>query len=265
MGLQRLKGMNKMHARHSFDPERTRVGDTANRVLIISRTRGHWAALDRMCESRGLSIQVFGLMTQVARSLRSSDTAVIMIDFNGVSGDGLAELQTLRSQTAAPIVAVMDHIEPLTEAIALRCGADLVARKDCDATHMTERLCALTRRHTLAQADAQPTGGTLDCGQLSMDKDRFLVTWNGRTTRLTRTEFALLHFLAERPGHLRTREQIYHAIYGGSSTVYDRTIDGHIKRVRRKLRVLDPSFDQIETVYGLGYLFHATAPQAKAA
>ena len=95
-------------------------------------------------------------------------------------------------------------------------------------------------------------------GALVLDEDRHLCTWRGEALSLTVTEFLLLKALAQRPGHVKSRNQLMDAAYGDQIYVEDRTIDSHVKRIRKKFRAIDPAFSQIETLYGVGYRY--TAP-----
>ncbi len=138
-------------------------------------------------------------------------------------------------------------------------GADDYIAKPFSHRLLIARIRAILRRSELAAAGARgrggDPGGALVRGRLAMDTARHRVTWNGAGVTLTVTEFLILETLAQRPGIVKTRNQLMDAAYHDDIYVDDRTIDSHIKRVRRKFRQIDPEFDAIETLYGAGYRF----------
>jgi two-component system response regulator ChvI len=138
-------------------------------------------------------------------------------------------------------------------------GADDYISKPFSQRLLIARIRAILRRAELAQSGAageeESAAGALVRGRLAMDTARHRVTWNGENVTLTVTEFLILETLAQRPGIVKTRNQLMDAAYHDDIYVDDRTIDSHIKRVRRKFRQIDPEFDAIETLYGAGYRF----------
>ena len=112
------------------------------------------------------------------------------------------------------------------------------------------------RRVGLGDSDSSSVA-FISQGDLVLDPDKHLCSWKGREVKMTVTEFLLLQALAVRPGHVKNRDQLMDAAYGDDVFLEDRTIDSHIKRIRRKFRVFDPEFDRIETLYGIGYKYKA--------
>jgi two-component system response regulator ChvI len=119
------------------------------------------------------------------------------------------------------------------------------------------RVKVLFRRAALEQGAVRATNAAegLREGELELDLQRYTVKWKGLPVTLTVTEFMMLHALVRYPGHVKTRKQLHQDGYPHDAYVSDRTIDSHIKRLRRKLEEVDPAFDRIETVYGLGYRY----------
>jgi two-component system response regulator ChvI len=145
------------------------------------------------------------------------------------------------------------------EVLGLRMGADDYIKKPFSQRLLIERIRTLLRRSELAEEKTVKKADTvLVRGPLVMDTDRHSCTWDNKDVQLTVTEFLLLKALASRPGHVKSRDQLMDAAYGESIYVDDRTIDSHIKRLRKKFRQVDNKFSQIETLYGVGYRYSET-------
>jgi two-component system response regulator ChvI len=151
------------------------------------------------------------------------------------------------------VVFLTSKDDELDEALGLRMGADDYITKPFSQRLLLERVRAVLRRGELADAPASESMITL--GNLVMEPDRHSCTWKGRDVKLTVTEFLILAALARRPGVVKNRDQLLDAAYGEAAYLDDRTIDSHIKRLRRKFRDTDPEFDAIETLYGVGYKY----------
>jgi two-component system response regulator ChvI len=171
--------------------------------------------------------------------------------------DGLELLQRLRQTTAMPIIFLTSKDDETDELQGLRMGADDYIKKPFSQRLLIERIKTLLRRGELAQGKgATPDPGqTLVRGELVLDGARHLCTWKGKEIDLTVTEFLLVKALAVRPGHVKNRDQLMDAAYGEHIYVDDRTIDSHIKRLRKKFKAVDDDFQQIETLYGVGYKY----------
>ncbi len=173
--------------------------------------------------------------------------------------DGLELLRRLREKSAMPVIFLTSKDDELDEALGLAMGADDYIAKPFSQRLLIARIRAILRRTELNQPvapgeEAVPTE-ILQRGRLAMDPARHRVTWDGLPVTLTVTEFLILETLAQRPGIVKTRNQLMDAAYQDDIYVDDRTIDSHIKRVRRKFRQVAPEFDAIETLYGAGYRF----------
>ena len=145
--------------------------------------------------------------------------------------------------------------EEIDEVLGLRMGADDFIRKPFSQRLLLERIRAVLRRADGGGAKGEGQAERIVRGELVLDPSRHQCTWKGKEVHLTVTEFLLLKSLAERPGHVKNRDQLMDAAYGETIYVDDRTIDSHIKRVRRKFREVDGEFEQIETLYGIGYRY----------
>jgi two-component system response regulator ChvI len=173
--------------------------------------------------------------------------------------DGMELLRRLREFSSMPVIFLTSKDDELDEALGLAMGADDYITKPFSQRLLLARIRAILRRQELAKNDAAPAEETepemLVRGRLSMDPARHKVKWDGRDVTLTVTEFLILEALAQRPGVVKNRNQLLDIAYQDDVYVDDRTIDSHIKRIRRKFRAADTAFDAIETLYGVGYRF----------
>jgi two-component system, OmpR family, response regulator ChvI len=141
--------------------------------------------------------------------------------------------------------------------MGLRLGADDYITKPFSQRLLIERIRALLRRNEASRAEGSGAapGGVMVRGELTLDETKHQCTWHAQDIQLTVTEFLLVKALAARPGMVKSRDQLIDAAYGENIYVDDRTIDSHIKRVRKKFRTVDDSFNHIETLYGIGYRY----------
>jgi two-component system response regulator ChvI len=166
----------------------------------------------------------------------------------------------LREVSPLPVIFLTSKDDELDEALGLAMGADDYIAKPFSQRLLIARIRAILRRQELAKGEAENSDDNseaplLERGRLSMDPARHKVRWDGKNVSLTVTEFLILEALAQRPGVVKTRNQLLDVAYQDDVYVDDRTIDSHIKRIRRKFRAADPEFDAIETLYGVGYRF----------
>ncbi|HSV29607.1 MAG TPA: response regulator transcription factor, partial [Candidatus Omnitrophota bacterium] len=185
---------------------------------------------------------------------QSADLAVLDIKMPRM--DGMELLQRLRKQSAIPVIFLTSKDDEVDELMGLRMGADDYIKKPFSQKLLIERIRTLLRRLDMAnEPEAAATGQALVRGELVLDPARHICTWKGLKVDLTVTEFLILKSLAQRPGHVKNRDQLIDAAYGEHIYVDDRTIDSHIKRLRKKFREVDDDFAQIETLYGVGYRY----------
>jgi two-component system response regulator ChvI len=172
--------------------------------------------------------------------------------------DGMDLLQRLRGKTRIPVIFLSSKDDEIDEVLGLRMGADDYVKKPFSQRILLERIRALLRRQDpspVAELATLDEVRILDRGHLRMDPLRHTVEWKGQDVALTVTEFMLLQTLAQRPGFVKSREQLMDVAYDDQVYVDDRTIDSHIKRLRKKMRGVDDSFCAIETLYGIGYRY----------
>jgi two-component system response regulator ChvI len=165
-------------------------------------------------------------------------------------------LQRMRKTMTTPVIFLTSKDDEIDEVVGLRMGADDYITKPFSQRLLIERIRALLRRTEVGTEEGETKGeGLMVRGDLVLDSDRHVCTWKDAPVSLTVTEFLLLKALAQRPGHVKNRDQLMDAAYGESIYVDDRTIDSHIKRLRKKFKVADDDFAQIETLYGVGYRY----------
>jgi two-component system, OmpR family, response regulator ChvI len=166
--------------------------------------------------------------------------------------DGMETLRRLREKSDLPVIFLTSKAEEIDELFALKMGADDFARKPFSRSLLLERIKAVLRRHEFIPKEPGETKA-LEHGHLRMDPERHTCTWKNEPVLLTVTEFLILQALALRPGVFKSRNALMDAAYDDQVYVEDRTIDSHIKRLRKKLKQVDGSCEVIETIYGVGY------------
>jgi len=189
-----------------------------------------------------------------AFSDRLPDLAVLDISMPRL--DGLELCRRLRGASEAlPIIFLTSRDEEFDRVLGLELGADDYLCKPFSMRELLARIKVLFRRLALSHHHSDSDEEVLRTGMLRLDLRRYTAHWRDRPLLLTVTEFLILRALVRHPGHVKTREQLVESGYPHDTYVSDRTIDSHIKRLRKKLVRADSDFDRIETVYGLGYRY----------
>ena len=186
------------------------------------------------------------------------DLGVFDIKMPGM--DGMELLRRVRETSSVPVIFLTSKDDELDEALGLALGADDYITKPFSQRLLIARIRAILRRQELERGEAATDPGeaepaVIERGRLVMDPARHKISWDDRPVSLTVTEFLILETLAQRPGVVKTRNQLLDIAYSDDVYVDDRTIDSHIKRIRRKFRAVDPAFNSIDTLYGVGYRF----------
>jgi len=194
---------------------------------------------------------------QAIELVRGLQPDLAILDIKMPRMDGMELLGRLRESSKLPVIFLTSKDDEVDEVLGLRMGADDYITKPFSQRLLIERIRALLRRERLSGEVGETSDAEkpLTRGELVLDPSRHLCTWKGRPVNLTVTEFLILKALAQRPGHVKNRDQLMDAAYGESIYVDDRTIDSHIKRLRKKFKAVDDDFDAIETLYGVGYRF----------
>ncbi len=229
------------------------------RIALVDDDRNILISVAMTLEAEGFEVETYndGQTALDAFGRRLPDMAVLDIKMPRL--DGMDLLQRLRQKTTMPVIFLTSKDDEVDEVLGLRMGADDYVKKPFSQRLLVERIRALLRRQE-AQGDADAAlperSQPLERGDLLIDPARHSVKWKGHDVSLTVTEFLLLQALAQRPGFVKSRDQLMDVAYDDQIYVDDRTIDSHIKRVRKKMRSVDPDFSAIETLYGIGYRFN---------
>jgi two-component system response regulator ChvI len=228
-------------------------------IALVDDDRNILTSVSIALQTEGFLTRVYSDGESALKALVENPPDLAVLDIKMPKMDGLELLRRLREKSAIPVIFLTSKDDELDEALGLAMGADDYIAKPFSQRLLIARIRAILRRTEpaaptadgVAAEPAQP----LVRGRLAMDPARHRVTWNDVNVTLTVTEFLILETLAQRPGIVKTRNQLMDAAYQDDIYVDDRTIDSHIKRVRRKFRQVDPEFDAIETLYGAGYRF----------
>jgi two-component system response regulator ChvI len=184
--------------------------------------------------------------------LRSNPPDLAILDIKMPRMDGIETLRRLRKGSDLPVIFLTSKAEEIDELFGLKMGADDFIRKPFSRSVLLERIKAvLRRRDSVPTESGDPSA--LEHGHLRIDSERLSCTWKNKPVQLTVTEFLILQALAMRPGVFKNRDALMDAAYDDEVYVEDRTIDSHIKRLRKKFKQTDDSCELIETIYGLGY------------
>ena len=224
------------------------------RLALVDDDQNILTSISLALEAEGYEVDTYSDGEQALQGLvrRSVDLAVLDIKMPRMTGTEL--LEKLRTKSSVPVIFLTSKDDELDEALGLGLGADDYITKPFSQRLLLARIQAVLRRAALTDSQ-EASAQAIRQGSLMLDPDRHLVTWKERDVKLTVTEFLLLHSLAARPGHVKNRDQLMDSAYGESVFLDDRTIDSHIKRLRRKFKAVDDKFDQIETLYGIGYRY----------
>ena len=225
-------------------------------VALVDDDRNILTSVSMTLESEGYQVRTYIDGEDALRGMSQQPVDLAILDIKMPRMDGMELLQRLRRTSSVPVIFLTSKDDEIDEMLGLRMGADDYITKPFSQHLLIERIRALLRRVELQESGAAADGeGVMVRGDLVLDADRHLCTWKSQPISLTVTEFLLLKALAQRPGHVKSRDQLMDAAYGESIYVDDRTIDSHIKRLRKKFRQIEPDFAQVETLYGVGYRY----------
>jgi two-component system response regulator ChvI len=229
----------------------------ARTIALVDDDQNILTSVQMSLEAEGFAVRTYTDGAEALKGISEKPVDLAVLDIKMPRMDGMELLSRIRQKSRMPVIFLTSKDEEVDEILGLRMGADDYIKKPFSQRLLIERIRALLRRLDLKEGEAKDVkdGGMVMRGELVLDPARHLCTWKGQPVQLTVTEFLILQALAVRPGHVKSRDQLMDAAYGEHIYVDDRTIDSHIKRLRRKIRAVDDSFAQIETLYGLGYRY----------
>ncbi|MCC7305343.1 MAG: response regulator transcription factor [Alphaproteobacteria bacterium] len=228
-----------------------------HKIALVDDDRNILTSVSMALEAEGFDVKTYSDGEQGLKGILADPPDLAVLDIKMPRMDGMEVLSRLREKSALPVIFLTSKDDEIDEVLGLRMGADDYIKKPFSQRLLIERIRSLLRRNGNNGTSAEQEKPTekIICGHLELDDNRHLCTWKAQPVNLTVTEYLLLKALASRPGHVRGRDQLIAMAYGDNIHVDDRTVDSHIKRVRKKFKDLDPSFDHIETLYGIGYRY----------
>ena len=225
-------------------------------IALVDDDRNILTSVAIALEAEGFRVRSFTDGAEALRGLARQAADLVVLDIKMPRMDGMETLSRLRRNSSVPVIFLTSKDDEIDEVLGLKLGADDYIRKPFSQRLLIERIRAVLRRaEALSSGAAEEPGVVMERGHLSLDPSRHVCAWKGRPVTLTVTEFLILQSLAQRPGHVKNRDQLMDAAYDDNVYVDDRTIDSHIKRLRKKFKAIDTDFSAIETLYGIGYRF----------
>ena len=229
-------------------------------IALVDDERNILTALRMALEAEGYKVRTYPDGAAALEALTEEPADLGIFDIKMPRMDGMELLRRVRQQSDMPVIFLTSKDEEIDELFGLKMGADDFIRKPFSQRLLVERVKAVLRRASPREqgASRESDSKVLERGLLKMDPERHTCTWKNDPVTLTVTEFLILQALAQRPGVVKSRNALMDAAYDDQVYVDDRTIDSHIKRLRKKFKAVDSSFDMIETLYGVGYRFKET-------
>lgn len=225
-------------------------------ICLIDDDQNILASLSLALKSEGYIISAFSDGLSGLNSLQEDDYDIAILDIKMPRLDGLEVLQKLRQTSNLPVIFLTSKDEEVDQLVGLKMGADDYITKPFSQKLLIERVKAILRRtNQTINSNDKESSNIIKRGKLLLNMSRYECFWDDVAIKLTVTEFLLLESLASRPGYVKSRDQLMSAAYDDDIYVDDRTIDSHIKRLRRKFKNLDKDFEAIETLYGVGYRY----------
>ena len=240
------------------DDSGTAQGQT---IALVDDDRNILTSVTVALEAEGFRVRSYPDGEKALKALTQKPADLALLDIKMPRMDGIELLRRLREITSMPVIFLTSKQDEIDELLGLKMGADDYVAKPFSQRLVIERIRTVLKRTAVPQsAEARGDSGSREeevmvRGNLNLDPARHQILWKGQDVPLTVTEFIIVQALANRPGHVKSRDQLMDIAYSDDIYVDDRTIDSHIKRVRRKFREADPDFSAIETLYGVGYRF----------
>ena len=226
-------------------------------IALVDDDRNIVTSLRIVLEAEGYKIQAYTDGVSALEGMLEALPDMAILDIKMPRMDGMELLRRLRQRTELPVIFLTSKEDEIDELFGLKMGADDFIKKPFSQRLLVERVKAILRRAVPREAAGivEDPAKMIERGKLKLDPERHSCTWDNKAVTLTVTEFLILQALAHRPGVVKSRDALMDAAYDDQVYVDDRTIDSHIKRLRKKFKLVDNNFDVIETLYGVGYRF----------
>ena len=223
-------------------------------IALVDDDRNILTSVSMALEAEGFKVHTYTDGETALEGIGRQPVDLAVLDINMPRMDGMELLKQLHKKIDLPVIFLTSKDEEIDEIIGLQVGAEDYIKKPFSQRLLIERIRAVLRRHEQATQE-NSSENLIRRGDLVLDPTRHVCAWKEKEVNLTVTEFLLLQALARHPGHVKSRDQLIDAAYGEHIYVDDRTIDSHIKRLRRKFKQSDSNFGHIETLYGIGYRY----------
>ncbi len=234
----------------------------AAKITLVDDDQNIVTSVSMALEAEGFEVTSYPDGSAALEGFAINQPDLAVLDIKMPRMDGMELLRRLRASHDFPVIFLTSKDDEIDEMLGLKMGADDYITKPFSQRLLIERIRTILRRVDAVRKKGQKSGpegedegGVLIRGRLKLDPVRHICEWDGKDVRLTVTEFLILEALGHRPGHVKSRDQLMDIAYNDDVYVDDRTIDSHIKRLRKKFRNVDPEFDCIETLYGVGYRY----------
>lgn len=226
-------------------------------IALVDDDQNILTSVSILLENEGYNLRTYEDGASALAALTADLPDLAILDIKMPRMDGMELLRRLRQKNNLPVIFLTSKDEEIDEVLGLHIGADDFIRKPFSHRLLLERVKAVLRRAERKNSDdeGEEEKQVIVRGQLGLDPLRHECTWQGKPVALTVTEFLILQALAQRPGYVKSRDQLMDAAYDDQIYVDDRTIDSHIKRLRKKFKLVDDNYDAIETLYGVGYRY----------
>ena len=229
---------------------------TTQTIALVDDDRNILTSVALALEAEGFEVKTYHDGEEALKGLTLNPPDLVVLDIKMPRMDGMELLTKLRETSDTPAIFLSSKDDEVDQVLGLRLGADDYITKPFSQRLLIERIRAVLRRRAPPEAvEAGTEDQKVRRGHLELDDSRHLCRWKNEPLNLTVTEYLLVKTLASKPGHVKNRDQLISQAYGDSIYVDDRTVDTHIKRIRRKFREIDGEFDSIETLYGVGYRY----------
>ncbi len=226
------------------------------KIALVDDDRNIATSVALALEAEGFTVSQYHDGEEGLKGILENPPDLVVLDVKMPRLDGMEVLTKLRETSTLPAIFLTSKDDEVDQVLGLRLGADDYITKPFSQRLLIERIRTVLRRNQARTTTKEaPAHELVRRGDMELDDERHLCLWKGTPLNLTVTEYLLIKALASKPGHVKNRDQLISQAYGDSIYVDDRTIDTHIKRIRRKFKDIDDSFDAIETLYGVGYKY----------
>ena len=227
------------------------------KICLIDDDQNILASLSLALKSEKFEVETYSDGIAGLEALKDNNFDIAILDIKMPRLDGLEVLQKLRNSSDIPVIFLTSKDDEIDQLLGLKMGADDYITKPFSQKLLIERVKVILKRTSSSSKESEVNSDSLiKRGNLLLNMDRHECHWKEERIKLTVTEFLLLESLVNRPGYVKNRDQLMSAAYSDDLYVDDRTIDSHIKRIRRKFKAIDKDFNSIETLYGVGYRFN---------